>query len=375
MLRIINNSSSFADSDLVMMVRRENNAKRNYLLVNSRQGKHIPADPSEVLDLFRQLADELKKHIKSDKIVFIGFAETATAVGAGVASHFENSFYIHTTRETDTEGVPVVEFREEHSHAAEQLLYCDRWDEIISDTEHIVFVEDEISTGKTIMNFIKALKTGGKVSETVKFSACSILNGMTPEREKELKEENVNFYYLLRHCAEPDSDEVYTFTPDIQKRNKDYTITEKTVHGMKNPRTGIPSAEYILSCMELAEHSADFAEVKDKNIAVIGTEECMFPAICTALQLSKSGAASVVTHSSTRSPIVADRADGYPLKSRFQVESFYEKERRTFIYNSDIKRYDLVMIVTDSGKSDYDFSSVADAFRLSESFILVRWVK
>lgn len=358
-----------------MMVRRENNAKRNYLLVNSRQGKHIPADPDEVLDLFRQLADEVKKHIQSEKIIFIGFAETATAVGAGVASHFENSFYIHTTRETKTEGVPVVEFREEHSHAAEQLLYCDRWSEIVSEAEHIVFVEDEISTGRTIMNFINALKSNGKVSETVIFSACSILNGMTTEREKKLKEDNVNFYYLLRHCAEPDSDEVYTFSPENRKRNSQYVITEKTVNGRINPRTGCYASDYISSCRKLAEQVALLTDIRDKDIAVIGTEECMFPAVCTAAEIMKSGAASVVTHSTTRSPIVADRAEGYPLKSRYQVESFYEKERRTFIYNSDIKRYDLVMIVTDSENSDYDFSSMADAFGMSDSFIVVRWVK
>lgn len=375
LLRIIKNKSAFSGSELVKMVRRENNSKRNYLLVNSVQGKHIPADPSRVLELFRQLAEEVKIHINSEKTVFIGFAETATAVGAGVASHFKNSYYVHTTRETGTEGEPVAEFREEHSHAAEQLLYCNRWDEIISDARHIVFVEDEISTGNTIMNFVNVLRNEKKVPADIKFSACSVLNGMSAEREAELKNEGVVFYYLLKHAAEPDSDEIYSFVPDNPERTSDYLLSEKILGGYINPRTGSDISLYADCCAELAERTAALCETAGKSVAVIGTEECMYPAVCTAEAVKKKGAAHVVTHSTTRSPIVADRSPEYPLKSRYAVESFYEKERKTFIYNSDINSYDIVIVVTDSDKKDYDFISLAEAFCKSERFMLVRWVK
>ena len=102
----------------------------------------------------------------------------------------------------------------------------------------------------------------------------------------------------------------------------------------------------------------------------------MYPAIYTAADiLGKNSASSVVTHSTTRSPIVADASEGYPLKSRYQVESFYDKSRKTYIYNSDIKKYDIVLIITDSENDGTDVRSIADAFRLSDKFITVRWVK
>ncbi len=374
MLEIIKNRSSFADSDLVKMVRRENNAKRNYLLVNSTQGKHVPADPEKVLELFRQLAEEVKKHISDEKIIFIGFAETATAVGAGVAGEFDGSFYVHTTREKDDKAVPVAEFKEEHSHAVEQILYCNEWEKEAEKADRIVFVEDEITTGKTIMNFVNVLKSEGKVRENMKFSACSILNGMTVSREDELKKEGMEFFWLVKHRASPDSDEVYTFNAEQKKREDHYELSVIKTEGRTDPRKGLKMSEYERSCDILAEKLKDLINVKGLKTAVVGTEECMFPAINTALLLKRTGALSVVTHSSTRSPIVADKAEGYPLKSRYQVESFYEKERRTFIYNSDSAAYDIVIVITDSEKEDYDFTSFADAFSGTKKFILVRWV-
>ena len=62
MLNIIENKSSFSNDELVKMVRRENNSKRNYLLVDSKQGKHIPADPSDVIRLFTELGSQIKKY-------------------------------------------------------------------------------------------------------------------------------------------------------------------------------------------------------------------------------------------------------------------------------------------------------------------------
>lgn len=358
------------------MVKRENNSRRNYLLVNSLQGKHIPANPEKVLALFGQLAEEVKKHIGNEKTVFIGFAETATAVGAEVASYFKNAYYIHTTREISTPGKPVAEFKEEHSHAVEHLLYCDNWDEIIKDAEHIVFAEDEISTGKTIMNFVRVLKENNKVTDRIKFSACSILNGMSSEREAELLSEGMEFYWLLKHSAEPESEEVYCYTEKEITSRDAYSLDEITFNGMINPRTGICASEYKKACCDLAVNiRSRLCPETDSSIAVIGTEECMYPAICTAMELKKSGIINTVTHSTTRSPIIAENSENYPLKYRHRIESFYDKNRKTYIYNSCLSKYDAVIIVTDSSGVDYDFTAFSNAFSKSDSFTIVRWVK
>lgn len=88
----------YSEKELVRIAKRENNKKRNYLVVNPRQGKHIPVSPSEALELFGQLARQVKDLYKEEKLLTIGFAETATAIGARVASCLGTS-YIQTTRE------------------------------------------------------------------------------------------------------------------------------------------------------------------------------------------------------------------------------------------------------------------------------------
>ncbi len=374
MLEILKNKSSFSDSELVQMVKRENNSKRNYLLVNSLQAKHVPADPLRTVSLFRQLAQEVKRSTGTEKVLFIGFAETATAVGAAVSSEFEGAYYIHTTRECISGSELIAEFREEHSHAAEQLLYCDDWERIISGTEHIIFAEDEITTGKTIMNFINALKTEKKVPDDMKFSACSILNGMSPEREAELKKQGVSFIWLVKHSASPDSDEVYSFTEKPGQRSSEFRLTEKKVPGMLNPRRGVQISLYKEACRSLAETAAESIPDGITSAAVIGTEECMYPAIELCRLLKEKGVLTAVSHSSTRSPIVAENRDGYPLRTRHSLKSFYDSDRKTYIYNSDLTSYDLVIAVTDSEKSDYDFTSFSEAFSECRDFLLVRWV-
>ena len=69
-----------------------------------------------------------------------------------------------------------------------------------------------------------------------------------------------------------------------------------------------------------------------KTADIIGTEECMYPAIKLGEFLENQGY-DVRCHATTRSPIVPSRQEGYPLFSAYRVQSVYETDRRTFIYD------------------------------------------
>ena len=49
----------YTETDLVRIAKRENNKKRNYLVVNPLQGKHIPVSPRKALEVFSKLAELL----------------------------------------------------------------------------------------------------------------------------------------------------------------------------------------------------------------------------------------------------------------------------------------------------------------------------
>lgn len=110
------------------------------------------------------------------------------AIGAEIAVVWEQSIY-QTTREV-IEGVEYLYFSEEHSHATEQKLVKDDIDAVIDDIDRIVFAEDEVTTGKTILNIIDRIEQyyPGKV----KFSVASLLNGMSKEHLAQYEERKIN---------------------------------------------------------------------------------------------------------------------------------------------------------------------------------------
>ncbi|MDO5560211.1 MAG: phosphoribosyltransferase domain-containing protein [Oscillospiraceae bacterium] len=376
MLEIIENKSTFRSDELVKTAKRDNNSKRNYLLVNSMQGKHVPAQPLRVLRLFDELAETIKELCQSQRVLFIGFAETATAIGAAVSSHFESSVYVHTTREIRDEKYLAAQFHEEHSHAVNQSLYCRDFDKILSETDLIVFVEDEITTGKTILNFMSCLKQNPAFNNRIKFAACSVLNGADDERLSFLSVSGLECFWLMRVKAVPDSDEVYTGISSIAKE-RGLAYNEYILSSCADPRLGVSSCEYKKSCCDLAEKiTSQLVQDTVRSAAVIGTEECMYPAIITAAFMAeKMPDADIVTHSTTRSPVVAENTPDYPLASRYSIRSFYDKDRKTFIYNSDVTAYDVVVVITDAVSNSYGkcMESIMSAFNKTQKFILIRW--
>mgnify|MGYP002512162132 CR=1 FL=1 len=88
----------YSEKDLVRVAKRENNVKRNYLVVDPLQGKHVPVSPAKALELFTSLADKIRGKYQGERLLLIGFAETATAIGAQAAVSL-GTMYIQTTRE------------------------------------------------------------------------------------------------------------------------------------------------------------------------------------------------------------------------------------------------------------------------------------
>ena len=149
-------SVKYTEQELAAVAKRENNKKRTWLVVNRLQGKHVPVSPGKALRMFGSLAELLLEEYRGERLLLIGFAETATAVGAAVAEKL-GALYIQTTRE-QIQDVEYFYFSEQHSHATEQKLVKDDLDRVMERVDRIIFIEDEITTGNTIRNIIELLK-------------------------------------------------------------------------------------------------------------------------------------------------------------------------------------------------------------------------
>ncbi|MFI7007247.1 phosphoribosyltransferase [Streptomyces sp. NPDC050145] len=135
------------------------NPKRAHLLVSNVLGKHVPQRPSVVRSCGHDLGvrvRELLGDAQAARAVVLGYAETATGLGHAVADGIELAPYLHSTRRP-VEGVARAGgFEESHSHATSHLLLPED-PALLAGDGPLVLVDDEFSTGNTVLNTIRAL--------------------------------------------------------------------------------------------------------------------------------------------------------------------------------------------------------------------------
>ncbi|MGY5080248.1 phosphoribosyltransferase [Streptomyces nigrescens] len=135
------------------------NPKRAHLLVSNVLGKHVPQRPGVVHGAGFGLGRRVRKLLGDEaaaRSVVLGYAETATGLGHSVADGLALAPYLHSTRRPVTGVAQVGGFEEEHSHATSHLLLPENR-ELLSGDGPLVLVDDEFSTGRTVLNTIKAL--------------------------------------------------------------------------------------------------------------------------------------------------------------------------------------------------------------------------
>lgn len=339
------NKSSFELNDMVHICKRKNNTKRQYLFVNKYQAKHYPVSPKIALKLFDELYEEITKKItNTERILVVGFAETATGIAQRIThkSILEEGkwkslnivYHLQTTREDIDTNKETIKFDEEHSHAVTQKLF---YGSDVPIYDRVLFIEDEITTGNTILNFIEQFR---KLNPGAKYAVASILNWQNEENSKRYEKERIDTIYLVKGNIKENLPEIELEENEVLIKT-DCSNDKKVLGSCNNPRVGMTRSdfkEYIEFHFDRLQSA--FAAWWGDRVMVIGTEENMYLPILIANWLGDNA----TVRSTTRSPITVSKEDGYLIYNGIQIPSAYDTERTTYLYNID-STYEKALVV------------------------------
>lgn len=366
--------------DLVRLAKRDNNSLRPYLYVNPLQGKHIPTSPKKVFELSKTIASMINIAHPYDSLYIIGFAETATGIAAAVSCFLENvKYYQNTTREY-IDGQDFISFTESHSHATDQMLRAERIESCLHKITRIIFIDDEVTTGNTIIKLINKIKDRYDIGH-IKFTIVSIVNSMKDERIKELRDLGIDCISLASIPFEYKKDSIMEipFIDELHTVVRAYGMTVKykeiNYSSDCNARSVVNFKEYQRDHMDLANKiKHELGGYHCKDILILGTEEFMYSGLCIGKVIEDTGISDEVRfHATTRSPIIAYNEVGYPLNHRYQIRSLYDSDRVTYLYNLDA--YEKVFISSDASFTEEGLYDLCSALYHvgNRDITIVRW--
>lgn len=373
------------------------NKKRGFLFVSKLLGKHLPVRPSLSLSsgavlgcLYESMilgrksaavsvqllqeafhdsekADTLYKRLMDNKInveeptLFIGFAETATALGHSMFDAFKgNVSFLTTTREQIGHLSSLINFEEEHSHAMSHRCYA-LDPELFRKADRIVLVDDEITTGNTSLNIIKELFEQFGHEDFVVASLLDWRSEADRNRFAMMEQElgiRIRCLSLIEGSItiegsplEEQGQLPTSVVQDTEVTIRKLDVSRYFMHLDRPPITGNNDVSYLsntgrfgmtaaqgeLLDREIGQAAKQLAGIRTgKRIICMGTGEFMY----IPMRIADLMGDQVYYQSTTRSPIHPMQREQYAVSSAYKYESVDDASIANYMYNLSPGQYD-----------------------------------
>ena len=330
--------------DQLFDIAERRNPKRAFLFVSKVLGRHIPVSPGVMRAVYRQLAERFPS-VSPGPVLFIGMAETAVGLGAGVfdemRQQLDESVYLTSTRHP-VAGELLCEFKENHSHATDHLLYLPQNAELrrrVLEARTLVLIDDEATTGNTFINLLEALKNDGGLQHIAEVITVTLTDwsGDAVAQRCPLPVQSVSLVQGDWHWQQK-PDAPVPVMPDVNVSSSgSVAISGKQSWG----RLGMaqPAADLGIGIQPKA----------GEKILVLGSGEFVWEPFLLAERLEKLGA-EVKYSSTTRSPI----AIGFAIQSAIAFTDNYGLGIANYVYNVADQQFDRILLCTETPADSVD---------------------
>jgi len=330
--------------DSLFDIAERRNPKRAFLFVSKILGRHIPISPAIMRSAYQQLAQQLPVDLPQP-VLFIGMAETAVGLGAGVFDEaltlFNDVVYLTSTRHP-VDGELMCEFKEDHSHATDHLLYHPA-DPVLRAHVHnarsLVLIDDEATTGKTFINLLQALRTqaGLTVVERVVTVTLTDWSGSAITEQCPLPVTPVSLVQGDWHW-EKKADAPVPVMPYVN-----VTATGSV------PITGKQSWGRLGMSVPARDLGTSITASDGEKILVLGSGEFVWEPLLLAERLEVQGA-DVRFSCTTRSPI----STGFAIKSAITFTDNYGLGIPNYVYNVAHQHFDRILLCIETPAESVD---------------------
>jgi hypothetical protein len=344
------------DVDHLLDIAARRNPKRGFSFMSRVICRQYPTRPRDARRVQNIVAGRIPGDLPGP-VVCIAMAEMAITFGQGVHESYvrrtgrDDVLFLHSTRFRLDKPV-AVEFREEHSHASDHIMYMpdgEREQELLRTARSLVLLDDEVTTGKTFVNLARAFRG---ISDRIENIVTGVIADWRGDEVTALNARDLGPNYLSINVLEGN----YEFQPHPALSS----IVMPKVTGNGAPKDEVMIGQFgrlgLTSPIEIDSGIARRLGVRrNQRVLVLGTGEHSYVPFLIAEQLEREGC-EAYCQATSRSPLM----EHGPVRYMRTYRDNYGDGIENYLYNVDAGDYDRVIICTETHAHMLDPDLVSD---------------